>query len=265
VGDGASQCSDVIACTGRATGIATGEGFELGLYVPGSDGRAHDVSGGASSCPGCRWEVVPACEGNSPGTGDNDLSCARALYECETTGGTFVEVYLKRPAQTWRVVNTFCSNPRQPVVTPAQIAAAAAQTLKDMTLPTPALQSQPPGGTAVNLPTVFWSDPAAPVAIDVTLLGFGARLTATPSSWRWDFGDGDSLTSSGPGAAYPNQSITHTYGARGTFAASVTTTWVGTVVVPDIGELPIAETVTRASTGPIVVREARTELVSADD
>ncbi|HVF18759.1 MAG TPA: hypothetical protein VNA14_00765, partial [Mycobacteriales bacterium] len=90
---------DFAACTGRAEGVATGDGFELGLYVPGENGRARDVSGGASSCPGCRWEIVPACEDNTPGTGDNDVSCARAAFECASTGGTLVAVYLKRPGE----------------------------------------------------------------------------------------------------------------------------------------------------------------------
>ncbi len=258
------SCGQFYECGGRATGTASGNGFELGLFVPGSDGRAHDVSGGAYSCPDCRWEIVPACDANSPGTGDNDVNCARAVIACADTGGTLVDVYLKRPGQPWRVVNSFCSNPRQPVTTPAQIAELAAQRLEDLPLPPPGLQSQPPGGTAVNLPTVFWSDDTAPITISVTLRGFSASLTATPSSWRWDFGDGTSLTTAQPGAPYPNHSITHTYLGRGTVTATVTTTWVGTVEVPEMGELPITETVTRTSTRRIVVREARTELVTEE-
>lgn len=247
---------------GTATGVAKGDGFELGLFVPGRDGRARDVSGGARSCPGCRWEVVPACDANSPGGGSNDLTCNRAVLACQDTGGTLVDVYLKRPGQPWRTVNSFCANPAQPVTTPAQIAEAAARVFEDMALPAPGLQSQPPGGTAVNLPTIFWSTDLEPITINVTLRGFSASLTATPSSWRWDFGDGASLTTGHPGAAYPHHTITHTYGERGAVTAGVTTTWVGSVAVPEVGALPITETVTRTSTRRITVREARTELVS---
>ena len=259
---GAATCQGDVDRCGTATGIATGDGFELGLYILGADALPRDVSGGASSCPGCRWEVVPACERNVPGTGSNDLSCPEAVATCDDTGGTYVDVYLKRPGERWRTVNSFCSNPAQPVTTPAQIAEAAAQRFLDMALPQPGLRSQPPGGTAVNLPTVFWGDDTGPVAIDVTLRGFSASLTATPSSWRWDFGDGTSVTTSTPGAPYPHHSVSHAYRARGRVTATATTTWVGTVSVPGIGALPIAEVVTRTSTVVIGVREARTELVS---
>ena len=260
-----SGCSGaLIQCGNRAVGVAKGDGFELGLYVPGADGGARDVSGGASSCPGCRWEVVPACEGNVPGTGSNDLNCSQAAIACADTGGTLVDVYLKRPGDPWRTVSSYCSNPAQPVATPADIAAQAARTLRDMPLPRPGIASQPPGGTAVNLPTVFYADASAPVTVDVTLLGFRASLTATPTSWRWDFGDGTVLTTAEPGKPYPSHTITHAYRRRGTVTATVTTTWTGVVVVPAIGELPVAETVSRSSARQVMIREARAELVTAE-
>ena len=261
---GVRICIDptLYSCQALATGIATGVGFELGLYVPGRDGRPRDVSGGASSCPGCRWDVVPACEGNTPGTtGEDLLTCNRASMACASTGGTLVDVYLKRPGEPWRAVSSFCSNPAQQVTTPAQIVDAAASVFADMELPRPGVQYQPPGGTAVNLPTVFYSDDTAPITIGVTLRGFSASLTATPQSWQWDFGDGTTLTTTSPGAAYPNHSITHTYRRRGSVTATVTTTWVGSVSVPEMGDLPITETVTRTSARVVTVREARTELV----
>ena len=258
---GAVTCPVLSGC-GSATGAATGDGFELGLFVPGADGTAQDVSGGASSCPECRWEIVPACDGNTPGTGDNDTSCGQAVLACASTGGTLVDVYLKRPGEPWRTVNSYCSNPAQPITTPAQIAALAAERFADMTLPVPGLQSQPPGGTAVNLPTVFYSTDVDPITITVTLRGFTASLTATPSSWTWDFGDGETVTTTTPGAPYPHHTVSHTFRRRGAVTASVTTTWVGSVLCPGIGELPITETVSRTSSRRVPVREARTELVS---
>lgn len=260
-----SACAQsLIECGNRAEGVAKGDGFELGLYVPGTDGAPRDISGGANSCPGCRWEIVPACGANTPGSSTNtgDVTCPNAVTACASTGGILVDVFLKRPGEPWRTVSSFCSDPAQPVTTPAQLVAEAARQLRDLPLPQPGITAQPPGGTAVNLPTIFYAAPANPMTVTTTLRGFSASLTATPTTWLWDFGDGTTLATTEPGAAYPQHTITHTYRRRGTVTVTVTTTWSGSITIAQIGALPLTETVSRTSTAQVVIREARTELVS---
>lgn len=44
-------------------------------------------------------------------------------------------------------------------------------------------------------------------------------------SFDWRFGDGAALTTTTPGAPYPDLQVTHAYRQPGTYAADVTVTW----------------------------------------
>jgi hypothetical protein len=51
------------------------------------------------------------------------------------------------------------------------------------------------------------------------------HLDAT--SYTWQFGDGSTLTTASPGAAYPELQITHEYLKKGDVAPRVDVTWGG--------------------------------------
>jgi hypothetical protein len=73
----------------------------------------------------------------------------------------------------------------------------------------------------VNADTIVYAQPA-PVTKTVTILGYRVRIHAAAASYRWRFGDGTSQTTTGPGAPYPDKTITHRYQHPGTVAVSVT-------------------------------------------
>jgi len=100
------------------------------------------------------------------------------------------------------------------------------------TLPLPALSTrqQPPGNALVNLPVIFFTDSPTTQTFTLDIRGFRVVITATATGFTWHTGDGTDLTSTDPGAPYPNQTVTHDYRA-GTFTASLTATWTATFTV----------------------------------
>ncbi|MBS4752251.1 PKD domain-containing protein [Nocardioides sp. zg-ZUI104] len=90
------------------------------------------------------------------------------------------------------------------------------------------LTIQPPDGTTlVNFDTNFFTTSTAPLTRTVTLFGQPVTIEATPSRFRWNFGDGKPLTTTDPGAAYPDLTVTHSYQRAGIYRASLDTTYTG--------------------------------------
>jgi hypothetical protein len=102
------------------------------------------------------------------------------------------------------------------------------------TLPLPALptRQQPPGTALVGLPVVFHTDGPTSQSFDLAIRGFAVHITATASTYTWHTGDGVDLTTTSPGAPWPDTTVTHTY-RSGTFTSSLTTTWTGTFSIDD--------------------------------
>ena len=100
------------------------------------------------------------------------------------------------------------------------------------TLPLPQLptRQQPPGNGLVNLPVIFFTDGPTTQTFTLDIRGFRVVITAVATAFTWHTGDGTDVTSTTPGAPYPNQTVTHDYRA-GTYTASLTTTWGATFTV----------------------------------
>ena len=97
-----------------------------------------------------------------------------------------------------------------PTVDPFQLALSARDRLP---VPEGAIEANPTR-SLVGLPTFFWYSgyDGRPLTRTVSAFGVTVQVEATPTSYRWAFGDGASLTSQGLGRAYPARSpITHTY------------------------------------------------------
>jgi hypothetical protein len=67
-----------------------------------------------------------------------------------------------------------------------------------------------------------------------------------------------------PGGAWPDKSVSYTYGQPGTRQVSVTTTWQGQFMVDGLGPFPVNGPAVSQTSAPIAVpvREVRSELVS---
>jgi hypothetical protein len=135
------------------------------------------------------------------------------------------------------------------------------------TLPLPQLttRQQPPGQALVGLPVIFFTDSPTTQTFTVDIRGFTVDITATATSYTWNTGDGTVLTTTSPGAPYPNQTITHDY-SSGTYTAALTTTWGATYTLD--GGAAAAVPGTTTTQGPPVtftVRQAHTVLTNPYD
>jgi hypothetical protein len=135
------------------------------------------------------------------------------------------------------------------------------------TLPLPELatKQQPPGNGLVGLPVIFYTDGPTTQTFTLDIRGFTVDIVAGATSFTWHTGDGTDLTSSDPGAPYPDQTVTHDY-ASGTYTASLTTTWGATFSVD--GGASVAVPGTTTTDGPPVtfdVLQARAVLTNPYD
>ena len=97
-----------------------------------------------------------------------------------------------------------------PTVDPFQLALSVRDRLP---VPQGAIEANPTR-SLVGLPTFFWYSgyDGRPLTRTVSAFGVTVQVEATPTGYRWAFGDGGSLLSEGLGRAYPARSpITHTY------------------------------------------------------
>ena len=126
-------------------------------------------------------------------------------------------------------------------------------------------RQQPPGDPLVGLPVVFYTDGPTTQTFTLDIRGFTVEIAATAETFTWHTGDGTDLTTTDPGAPYPDHTITHDYGA-GRYTASLTTTWGGTFRVDGRASVDVPGTTT--TDGPPVtfdVREARAVLTDPYD
>ncbi|HET6563301.1 MAG TPA: hypothetical protein VFG72_15610 [Marmoricola sp.] len=131
-----------------------------------------------------------------------------------------------------------------PTVTPGDVLSA----LRRIGLPRLDVEVQPAAKTLVNFDTIFWTDPET-VALDLTILGQGVDVVATPERYDWSFGDGTSAATQTPGNPYPSRSITHRYqDAQVTVRPQVTVAYSARFRVNGGGWQEIDETV--STTGP---------------
>lgn len=106
------------------------------------------------------------------------------------------------------------------------VAAAVASAFRRIPVPTPALHIQPvKGRTLVNFKTNFYATGGTPFTRTVHLLGHTVTLRIHVASYDFTFGDGQHLTTTDAGAAYPTLTNHHEYATKGTVHPSLTTTW----------------------------------------
>lgn len=93
-------------------------------------------------------------------------------------------------------------------------------------IPVKDIYHQPARNALVQVPVNFWTTTPATFKTSVVMLGVPITVYLTPT-YLWDFGDGTQLVTTDRGAAFPNQSITHTYNRAGNYRASLQVTWGG--------------------------------------
>jgi hypothetical protein len=221
-----------------------------------------------TTCEGCRYMWLDACPGNNvmaDGEGGfvNAVNnpCLQAEQNCPA-GERLQQLYVLIPPGQVTLGPTLCRGGNALPPTPGQIGEAAADAFSRL-LTTASPTFQPAPRALVNLPTLFATNVPASQTFSETLLGQRVTITVN-ASWRWDFGDGETLTTSNAGGAYPNTSLSHDYVQPGSYTVRVTTDWTGTYSVNGGPSLPIPGGVVPRPTPlfTVEVAEAHAVLVS---
>lgn len=140
-------------------------------------------------------------------------------------------------------------------------------------LPLPGLgfAYQPPDLGLVNLPEIFYTTEATTGSYVVDIRGYSVTIATGVSQFIWHTGDttspeGEAVVSADPGAPYPNQTVTHTYLARGTYPAYLETVWTATYTYDGNGPYAVPGSVTTVGpTQNIEVVEAQPVLTDPYD
>lgn len=115
----------------------------------------------------------------------------------------------------------------------------------------------------VNKPLIVYAD-AEHRTFRTSLFTYGIDVDVYPVEYAWDFGDGETLTTTSPGNPYPSFDVAHTYREATSATVVLTTTWKGTYRVdedPDGEWRDISGTATTTTTlDPFDVIELRSRL-----
>jgi hypothetical protein len=173
-----------------------------------------------------------------------------------------VVMLLHPPATVWSNVGSVCVSGSPLTVDDV------AERLSDVVIEqVPPLRPsfQPPGGTVVNLPTLFSA--GQPRLLDTRrfdLVGFHVVLDAR-ATWRWDFGDGERLATDQPGGPWPDRSVSHTYAQPGLHLVTVSSLWRGWFTVDGMGPFAVAGPAVAQDSPAMPVRVAQARAVLVGD
>ncbi len=198
------------------------------------------------------YSIRPACE-----VGGTALCSEAATCTIEGHDGYLYNVYEDAAPDPldWQACLTEQEAKRLGGLTPALVEHA----FQRLAWPASELVVQPPKGrTLVNFDTNFYTTNTTPSTRTVTLIGQSVTIEATPTQYTWHFGtpEGD-LSTTDPGAPYPDLRVTHRYTRVGSVTPSVDTTYAGRFRVGNGGWQTIPDTLTVPGT-PVAL-----EVVSA--
>lgn len=120
------------------------------------------------------------------------------------------------------------------------------------------------GWLPVNMPNVLYTDTKAQ-ELEVELLDTPVAIRATPISYDWDLGDGNTITTDNPGKPYPSEIVSSTYSTEGWYDITLTTTFTGQFAVDGGPWQDIAGSIDVASEPvPVYSKSLESRLVDGD-
>ena len=167
------------------------------------------------------------------------------------------------PLAEWSFDAPGCNPPvADEVVTPIIDGAVMVDVFQGLVAPAISFIQPASGKALVQMPLIVYAQSTLQTWTP-DVLGQAVAVRATPAAYSWDFGDGsDPLTTTDPGAPYPDETVSHTYTRTGDFTVALTTRYTGEFSL-DGGTtwqaIPGAATVTTPGVAVRVV-EARSQL-----
>jgi hypothetical protein len=195
---------------------------DLGAFHEGCQASGSQTSAFIAAHPDHTYKIRPVCELGGKGLCHKSMTCSVQGHD-----GTLYKVF--EDGSTTPLAWRACLTDEEAAKLGGLTSAMVERAFKRLTWPASELVVQPPHGkTLVNFDTNFYTANTRPSTQTVTLLGQEVTIEATPTQYTWHFGaDESDLTTTDPGAAYPDLRVTHRYLRVGSARPSVDTTYSG--------------------------------------
>ena len=184
------------------------------------DYSSQDIAEEKVKYPTAKWTARQICKEG----GRNPEGICFNPDPCTTAAGTPGTRYvLFKDGEKWGTACLSAGEYAQ-VDDPPPIRELVLEAFKTLSWSPSDLVVQPPNGkTLVNLETNFYTTNSSPTSISVMLVESQVVVTARPIAYRWHFDDATSITTTTPGAPYPDLDVAHVYEQTGDVAVSVDT------------------------------------------
>ncbi len=244
----------------------TADGAVIGVANSSNDGNDSHRSGGGSTAHLITCQLHEA----SGGAGSGGVTVGVGPVAANPVdGATYVKTCQRDGAAVGNDEFVVFQTPPPP--DPAVVAAdLAQQALAEITLPQPAITSNPPNGVdVINVPVWLWTNNWATLTATATAAGVSATVTAAPTQIAWNMGDGHTVVCAGPGTAYnaavaddaQHTDCSYTYWQKaGDVTVTATETWHITYTATN-GEAGDLGTATRTATMPQHIHSLVTSIV----
>jgi hypothetical protein len=179
---------------------------------------ARNVEG--ASGPTYTFEVL--CEPDSeqgPGT-----LCSVA--PCLETNQSFALRSIRLPNGGVDPAGYQCLNPTQTEAAPGLTFAQVYAAIRNIKLPGGKIYSTPATRGLANLRSFFWVDGAKQQPVELSIAGSVLYAEFRVVEYRWTFGEGGSLITTGPGTPGLGSEVNTTFQRRGKYPIGVTVMWV---------------------------------------
>jgi hypothetical protein len=222
----------------------------------------------ATGSVGCHKEILPIASTKMPYY-TNEIACspdkvAAAEGLCSTTpcsnsGRFFAFRTIHRPDGSSGPAGFSCVSLEQAVATPGVTVAQVFEAVRRVKLPGGEIGVEPEVRGLANLESYFWVEGANQPPVDLQVGGSTVHAEFRVVEYRWSFGGGEPLVTTGPGSPGLESEVRTTFSRRGFYRVGVTVMWVAEAY-PDgrrVGE--VDDLVSRAET-TYPVAELRTVL-----
>lgn len=228
-------------------------------------GQGRGGGGAPRTIPDVWYTFDPYCRSKADLVAEiADYCFGGANARCSTEGERLYQLRVhtrENPAGTL-TADTQClgdseavpSVPNEVAGPPVDVVTVSNQEFRSLAIPAPELVMQQPveghpyyAMSLVGERTNQWAESSEHV-IETTILGTPVEVRATPLEYRWDYGNGVTQTTAGPGGRRPDNADPYTYPAAadvvyaetGNYEVNLTTVYTGEFRYGDSGWIPIS-------------------------
>lgn len=178
------------------------------------------ISHAIGSVVGIYYSYEMLC--NTARAASADAACSTT--PCVTSGRIFAWRTIHYPDGTSKPAGYSCLTAQQASNSPGLSLAQVIAAVRKVKLPGGSIGVSPGRGLA-NLESYFWLAGAVQAPVDLRIGGSTVHAAFQVVEYDWNFGDGSTLQTSGPGVPGQGSEVHATYRAHGNYLVSVRVVW----------------------------------------